>query len=200
MSSQIRIDASRRNALKSTGPRTPGGKAAVRHNSLTHGAFAVDMLLPGEDAEAFRVIENGFLQSYQPASQAEAFLVNRMILAAWRLLRLVGMESRVLRTHADSGLSDAQLARSLRSFVLGQTDPDGAPSEEPAPTDHIALAWIRDGNGPNTMIKLLRYQNSLERSFYRALRQLHALRRDVDDLPPAPSTESADERTMDPAR
>ena len=82
MSSQSRIEANRRNALKSTGPTTPEGKAAVRYNRLTHRAFAADLLLPGEDAEAFRVLEAGFLQTYQPASQAEEFLVNRMILSS----------------------------------------------------------------------------------------------------------------------
>jgi hypothetical protein len=183
MSSQISIEANRRNALNSTGPTTPEGKAAVRYNSLTHGAFAVDLLLPGEDAEAFRVVENGFLQSYQPASQAEEFLVNRMILAAWRLLRLVGMESRVLRHHAFEGLSDAQIGRFLKSLLFHKEQPDDSGSQKPARRDLIALAWIRDGNGPNTMIKLLRYQNSLERSFYRALHQLQALRQKPDALP-----------------
>ena len=187
MSSQSRIEANRRNALKSTGPTTPEGKAAVRYNSLTHGAFAADLLLPDEDAEAFRTLEAGFLQSYQPASQAEEFLVNRMILAAWRLHRLVAMESRVLRRHAGEGLSDAQVIRYLRSSLLDEEQPDGSASQDPPPEDLIALAWIRDGNGPNTMIKLLRYQNSLERSFHRSLQLLQALRQHPDALPPDPA-------------
>ena len=40
MASQAQIEANCRNALKSTSPRTPGGKAAVSRNALQHG-FAV---------------------------------------------------------------------------------------------------------------------------------------------------------------
>ena len=202
MSSQARIEANRRTALKSTGPTTPEGKAAVRYNSLSHGAFANDLLLPDENANAFRALEAGFIESYRPVSPAEEFLVNRMILAAWRLHRLMAMESRVLRYHAGEGLSDAQVIRYLRSSLLDEEQPDSAGSQDPPPEDLIALGWIRDGNGPNTMIKLLRYQTSLERSFYRALHQLQALRREPDalppHLPPAPSTESTVERTVEP--
>jgi hypothetical protein len=188
MSSQTRIEANRRNARHSTGPTTPEGKAAVRFNSLTHGAFAAHLVLPDEDAEAFRALEAGFLQSYQPACQAEQFLVDRMILAAWRLRRLAAMESRVLRYHAGQGLNDAQLARSMTFFLRDNNQPADSGSHDSPPEDLIALAWIRDGNGPNTMTKLLRYQNSLERSFYRALNQLQALRREPDSPPAEPLT------------
>ena len=38
--SQARIDANRRNAQKSTGPRTPAGKSQSRRNSFKHGMSA----------------------------------------------------------------------------------------------------------------------------------------------------------------
>ena len=37
MTSPKKAEANRRNALNSTGPRTPEGKAAVRLNALKHG-------------------------------------------------------------------------------------------------------------------------------------------------------------------
>jgi len=51
MSSDKQVQANRRNALKSTGPRTPEGKAAVRQNALRHGLLSKETLLPGEDQE-----------------------------------------------------------------------------------------------------------------------------------------------------
>ena len=39
MTSEKKAEANRRNALKSTGPKTPEGKAAVRLNALRHGSY-----------------------------------------------------------------------------------------------------------------------------------------------------------------
>src|SRR4051794_37427473 len=52
--SAARIAANRRNAMKSTGPRTPAGKAVSRLNGVTHGLCSKVPVLPGEDAEERR--------------------------------------------------------------------------------------------------------------------------------------------------
>src|SRR4051794_5646293 len=47
--------ANRRNAGKSTGPRTDAGKLVSSRNAVTHGLFCRDLVLPGEDdAELLR--------------------------------------------------------------------------------------------------------------------------------------------------
>ena len=55
MTSEKQIQANRRNAHKSTGPKTPEGKAAVRLNSNKHGLRSQEVLLPGEDEEALGI-------------------------------------------------------------------------------------------------------------------------------------------------
>jgi hypothetical protein len=53
MTSDKQAQANRRNALKSTGPKTPEGKAAVRYYATKHGLLSEDVvLLPGEDEVA----------------------------------------------------------------------------------------------------------------------------------------------------
>lgn len=42
MSSEAKIAANRRNAQKSTGPRSAAGKARTRHNAFKHGLAAPD--------------------------------------------------------------------------------------------------------------------------------------------------------------
>ena len=49
-----RAEASRHNALKSTGPRTPEGKKRSKFNALKHGLSAKTLVLPGEDPLAFQ--------------------------------------------------------------------------------------------------------------------------------------------------
>ena len=52
MTSDKKAEAKRRNALKSTGPRTQQGKNAIRLNALNHGPRPEEILLPGEGGEA----------------------------------------------------------------------------------------------------------------------------------------------------
>jgi len=44
MTSDKQAEANRRNALKSTGPKTPEGKDAVRLNALKHGLLSQEVL------------------------------------------------------------------------------------------------------------------------------------------------------------
>ncbi len=41
-----KAEANRQNALKSSGPKTPEGKEAVRLNALKHGLLSKDVLPP----------------------------------------------------------------------------------------------------------------------------------------------------------
>ena len=45
--------ADRRNARKSTGPRTDSGKALARTNAVRHGVLTAASVLPGEDIAAW---------------------------------------------------------------------------------------------------------------------------------------------------
>ena len=50
--SQAKVDANRRNAQKSTGPRTEEGKRRSRLNGVTHGSRAETLVLLDEDPQA----------------------------------------------------------------------------------------------------------------------------------------------------
>jgi hypothetical protein len=94
-----------------------------------------------------------------------------MVLAAWRLRRLAAMEARVLRCAIESAGDIRDLLHTAREAVLGTAQPP-----PPSIQDPVATAYIRDCNGGNAVTKLARYQTALERSFYRALHELHRLR------------------------
>jgi len=46
-------EANRRNSLRSTGPKTPGGKARAAKNATRHGLLSREVLLPDESREDF---------------------------------------------------------------------------------------------------------------------------------------------------
>ena len=52
MATEAQINANRRNAQKSTGPRSPEGKAATSRNALKHGLCAEKHLLVDEDDDS----------------------------------------------------------------------------------------------------------------------------------------------------
>src|SRR5215203_4351798 len=70
MTSDRKAEANCRNSLKSTGPKTPEGKAAVRLNALKHGLLSREVLLPGEDEEALRELGERLRAELQPVGRA----------------------------------------------------------------------------------------------------------------------------------
>lgn len=178
--------ASQRNGRKSNGPKTPAGKQKVRLNALWHGAFAKEPLLPGEDPAVFSQVHRDFHRLYKPTSPEEEFLVSRIILAAWRLHRHAAMEPRIFSAQYEARDGDVACQRLTWGLVkpgltssVSQSDPELEPepkSDSEKPADWVARAWLRDTANNNAIMKLMRYQNSLERSFYRAVHELRALR------------------------
>jgi hypothetical protein len=97
MASQKQIDANRRNAEKSTGPKTPEGKQAVRLNALKHGLRASIAVLPNENAEAFQKLCDDLEAEWQPQTPTEQLLLEDMAVAHWRLLRAETCEDIMMR-------------------------------------------------------------------------------------------------------
>ncbi len=81
-------DANRRNALKSTGPKTPEGKAAIRMNALRHGLRARTVVLPGEDGDEFHQLCDDLEVEWQPQSRTEQFYLEQMAVSQWKLNRM----------------------------------------------------------------------------------------------------------------
>jgi hypothetical protein len=88
MATVKQIEANRRNALKSTGPKTPEGKAAVRMNALRHGLRARSILIPGENPADYDQLCAGLQAEWRPQTPTEQLLVEQMAVAQWKLARL----------------------------------------------------------------------------------------------------------------
>ncbi|AWM39106.1 hypothetical protein GobsT_26180 [Gemmata obscuriglobus] len=105
MTTLAKLDANRRNAQRSTGPRTAEGKAAAARNATTHGIFAAVPVLPGERADAWDVHRAGVVASLAPVGLLEINLAERAALLLWRLQRLARYEAEtVAGTLEDAGV------------------------------------------------------------------------------------------------
>jgi hypothetical protein len=71
MTSYRQIEANRRNALNSTGPRTEAGKQQSRRNAVRHGLTAETVIGRLEDAEDYRQFEAAVITDYDAQSAVE---------------------------------------------------------------------------------------------------------------------------------
>jgi len=97
MISAKQLEANRRNAQHSTGPKTPQGKEAVRFNSLRHGMRAACTILPFEDPAEFDQLCADLQADWQPQNSTERLLVEQMAIHQWLLARLANFENGVFQ-------------------------------------------------------------------------------------------------------
>jgi hypothetical protein len=95
-SSPMKIDANRRNARRSTGPTTPGGKARSSKNALRHGVYSALPVIPGlEWNEDWESHCDGIFKSLAPEGTLEEVLAERVALCFWRLNRVYRYETAI---------------------------------------------------------------------------------------------------------
>jgi hypothetical protein len=101
MTSFRQIEANRRNALRSSGPRTEEGKQQSRRNALRHGLTAETVIDGLEDSEDYRAFEAAVIADYDARTAVERELVLRLASLLWRLRRIISIETDLLRIQAD---------------------------------------------------------------------------------------------------
>jgi hypothetical protein len=88
MATPAQIAANRRNARKSTGPRTAAGKAVSSRNALRHGLAARAAIVLGEDPADLQRFRAELRAALAPKDGREELLAETAAEAAWRLRRV----------------------------------------------------------------------------------------------------------------
>jgi hypothetical protein len=114
MTSLKQIEANRRNALRSTGPRSQEGKERASRNALRHGLTAETVLEPLEDPEDYKLFEEAIAAEYDGESAVERELVLRLASLLWRLRRASSIEATLFELAAESQCETDE-ARSAKS-------------------------------------------------------------------------------------
>src|SRR5215213_3887361 len=207
MASKKQIEANKRNALKSSGPKTPEGKDTARLNATTHGLLSQEILLPGEDEEALKELGERLMAELQPVGEMEGLLVERIIDAVWRLRRLRRVETGIFAWELYGELAE-RAQREVKTYEWSVLDALGSPEQitdeqkhqkalsraqemkakQDAETATLGRTFIRDADKANAFSKLSRYETAIWRSLYEALHELQRLqaarRTEGNVLPP----------------
>ena len=207
MTSYRQIEANRRNALNSTGPKTEAGKQVSRRNALRHGLTAETVLSALEDAEDYQAFEAAITADYDAQSAVERELVLRLASILWRLRRATTMETGLFEIQADHlreyrqtrqvlpasrdvvyalfgravSISNDRQPASHRVTNTTEAVPNSEPNPiRPAndPAIDLARCFLRLANLPNFALdRLSRYEATLWRQAGRILYALEALDR-----------------------
>ena len=92
----IQIEANRRNAQQSTGPRSEIGKKTSSLNALRHGLTSRVVVLPTEDLAAYGRFSDEYLASLAPETFPERQCAQTIIDTQWRLNRVRTLEDGML--------------------------------------------------------------------------------------------------------
>jgi hypothetical protein len=95
MASERQLAANRRNAQKSSGPRTPEGKVRASRNALKTGLYAQGIVIGSELGSNLEQLEARFTAEYHPTTPTERSLVDQLIHYEWLLRRFRWVETEV---------------------------------------------------------------------------------------------------------
>src|SRR6476469_4878581 len=144
MPSALRSETARANGAKSRGPKTAATRQKSSLNSTRHGFTAHNtVLLQCEDPDLFQKIRAEYLATYNPVTPAEEVLVDEMIVARWRILRLWTIET---------ALFDREVIKQ---------QPELENSAQSNPAAHLALAFRALADESHSLALLSRYESRL---------------------------------------
>jgi hypothetical protein len=95
MATEKQIEANRRNAQLSTGPRTPEGKAKSALNGFKSPYIGLTAIMTDDDRIAQRDFVDAYIQDLDPLGPVERQLANTLALDNWRLNRIKAAEENI---------------------------------------------------------------------------------------------------------
>ena len=120
MTSVAQIEANRRNAKKSTGPRSESGRNKARLNAVKHGFRAEKVVLPDEDPAALQERLDDWTADLQPRNSVEQYLVDRGVRLSWQLDRVLRAQDARLTTQIIEGGDEETNLQEEEILEIGQ--------------------------------------------------------------------------------
>lgn len=158
-----KLAANRRNARKSTGPRTFIGKLNASRNNLQHGrrsgksktslwVFYASMRELGEDPDEFSRLRQDLIESFEPQTAAEEMLVDDLAARRWERMRLERGQAALLARR----IQQLEIARQRKSLEISQK------ISAQLPTAILKMGLIWDEDSPEKFQRLLEWLGQLK--------------------------------------
>ncbi len=147
MISEKQLVANRKNAIKSTGPKSDTGKAVVAQNAIKHGLTAAAPVIADEDPAEYAAFRDRMQKSLTPQGPMETMLADRIVDLSWRL-------KRATRTQTDA----------YDTLTPDQPDPNT-----------LGRIAVEDFSNTRVLERLLVYERRIEHSLYRTMLELQRL-------------------------
>jgi hypothetical protein len=163
--SEARILANRKNAARSTGPKTEEGKAKSRANALKHGLTGSGVVMPEGDAVEVERRAVAFASELNASGEVGKALARRAALNSVRMERAADQQA-------------VALTQKLREVEADFVAPEGVDEAEAAKLRSEAVRFAMfDPSKEATLAR--RYESAAERAFFRCLKELRQRERDA---------------------
>jgi len=207
MVSAKQLTANRRNAKKSSGPRTTPGRGIAKLNALKHGLCAEQVVIPGEEPKDFEALRQRLAREVCPEDLIEEQLVDWIAMSMWRMKRGAAFEA-ALFTYLRDQKGDNKASAELENIDSRQERADSQSILSELSDAELEvlekICEIRDKlesaravpvkafeTVETTLMNVMRYQCAAERSFCRALRELDRRRAKRQERGPNPISDKA---------
>jgi hypothetical protein len=211
MTTTKQAEANRRNAARSTGPRSEEGKTRSALNALQHGMTSETPILPTEDPCECGEFRDRLTRDLAPQGATEERLAEEIVDLSWRLRRagnlelgvlaggVAALDERFLRDRqrkqeitegdlhsARFGPSPDQIVEIVNADAHDILSMRIAEAQDVQRSDQarLASAFVEDAAGPNALAKLSRYETSLFRRRNQALEALSKLQAERNNTSP----------------
>lgn len=164
-----KLATNRKNAQRSTGPRTRAGKLAISLNALKHGILAKEIVQSGgalgESPEDFESLLSGLIEAFNPVGKAEELAVEEIAVIYVRRARTLRAE-----------LAEIQRAKREAEDIKHEQYTRSLDKSPPPPVEFRKLRDLGENLAPAWVLEhTIRYEALLDRQLMRAVQWLEML-------------------------
>ena len=172
------INANRKNALLSKGPKTDLGKLNSSKNSLKHGLTAKQLVI-GEDLKEFEQYRDLMIEALKPEGILEEQVVFKIIDVGFRLRRIGGIEAGIYNQEILHHEIDEYKQKMAEKIEF--KDQELVQSSDRS-INLKGLAFARDCKYGSAILKLNTIEDKLMNKYYRQLDILKMMQEGRHDL------------------